>query len=399
MLLTLRMLLKKLTGAEPTQSARLKAPDHEQIMHDNRLMALINSVDKALAEVDAEGKITVANTALSELSGSQSELKGMAISSVLPLKHAFKNELKWDEALRAAPVRYRDYFLTRDKRQVDVELSINPIEDKSSVKSGYIIICHDITQDRSLDEQRQEFVAVTSHELRTPVAIIEGSLSVALAKLADKDQEVKALLEQAQRNALFLGKLIQDLTLLAKAQNDNLEIKPQVVDPKILTSQLVQDYAPLAGEKGLALRAEVKGDVPTVLTTESHVEEILRNFISNGIKYTQKGEVVVRAEPAQKGSVLFSVQDSGIGLSQQDQGRLFTRFFRAEGFETRETGGSGLGLYISQEIAVRINAKLWCVSELGKGSTFYLEVPPFSKLAKDQSQVVTAGITNLVDQI
>jgi two-component system phosphate regulon sensor histidine kinase PhoR len=399
-LFTFGLLLEQLTRVEREQRDTLRKLEREQSLVDSRLMALVNSLGDAVAAIDSKGNITVANAALNEVSGADGSLKDKAISDILHLKHAFKKEFDWSDALRSAPGRYRDYFLAGSgDKQTSIELSITPVGNQASGDGGYIVSCHDITKDKSLDEERQEFIAVTSHELRTPITIIEGSLSLALISKETMDPKMRALLEQAHRSVEFLGGLVQDLSLLAKAQNDNIEVQPQVVDPKKLVEQLVGEYSDQAKEKGLSLTTEVKSDVPTVLTTERHVEEILRNLISNGIKYTDKGGVVLSAELAQKNSVLFSVKDTGVGISQPDQKRLFTKFFRAEDFQTRQIGGSGLGLYICQEVATRINAKLWCSSELGKGSTFFLEVPPFSKLDKDQGKVVTAGVSNLVDQI
>lgn len=400
LLVTFGLLLEQLTRVERQQRDKLEQLEREQQAFDSRLMALINSLGDAVTTVDAKGNIAVANTALNELSKTDKDLRGTPLSEIMQLKHAFKDDLDWDEAFRDAPVRYRDYFLRDSKgNQINLELTITPISRHQTANLGYIVSFHDITQDKSLDQQRQEFIAVASHELRTPLSIIEGALSLALSPGSGVDDKIRAFLEQAHRNARFLAGLIEDLTLLTKAQNDNIEIQPTVVDPSALLNQLVNDYTPQAAEKHLALRLEVKEGTPTVLTTERYVEQIMRNLTSNAIKYTATGEVVLRAEPAENNSVLLSVQDAGKGISQADQKHLFTKFFRSENFQTRETGGTGLGLYICQEIAERINAKIWVKSKLDHGSTFFLEVPPFSRLKEDQGKVVTAGVTNLLDQL
>lgn len=400
LLIVYGLLLEQLTSAERQRRDKLETLERDRLTFENRLFALVNSLSDAIATVDSKGNITIANTAMGEFSGQEQDLRGVPISKVLSLKHAFKQDLNWTEALHAAPIKHRDYFLKRDDgTQINVELTITPTERTSNSSMEYIVSCHDITQDKSLDKQRQEFVAVASHELRTPLAFIEGALTLATAPTSSLEPQTRSFLEQAHRNVVFLSGLIDDLTLLTKAQNDNIEVQPQAIDPSKVVNRLVEDYISQAQAKQLMLRAEVKPGVPSVLTTERYVEQIMRNLVSNAIKYTKKGEVTVRAEAAKHGGVLFSVQDMGAGLSQADQKHLFTEFFRAENFQTRETGGIGLGLYICQEVAQRINAKLWVNSKLGHGSTFYLEVPPFSNLSRDQGKVVSAGVDNLVEQL
>ncbi len=395
------LILEKLTRAERVQRNSLQSLESEKSVLSSRLLALINSLGDAVAAVDASGRITIANAALSELSGTEADLLGKRIATVLPLKHAFKPNLDWSEALRTAPSRYRDYTLQADNANpISVELTISPIPHDKSAKPEYIVHCHDITQDKSLDEQRQEFIAVASHELRTPLAFIEGALSLALSSPDNiADAESRTFLEKAHHNIRFLSSMVDDLTLLARAQNDAIEIQPQVVEPDKLINQLVEEYASQATAKHLSLKTDIKPGIATVLSTEYHIEQIMRNLISNAIKYTKSGEVIVSAQPAQNEGVLFSVRDTGPGISQIDQKKLFTKYFRSEKFQTRETGGTGLGLYISQEVARRIDAKLWCTSQVGHGATFFLEVPPFSRLANDQKAIVASGVSNLVDQI
>lgn len=401
LIITSALLLEQLTHAERIQRNQLQSLEREKDTSSSRLFALINSLGDAVATVDEAGHILVANNALNELSGTEDTLLGRQIGTVLPLKHTFKSSLNWSEAIRTAPSRYRDYTLDGARgKQINVELTITPIPNELGNNSEYIVLCHDVTQEKSLDEQRQEFIAVASHELRTPLAFIEGALSLTLSSPDEiSNAETRTFLQKAYDNVRFLSQLVDDLTLLSKAQNDALEIQPQVVDPKTIIDRLIAEYASSADAKGLTLKSDVMPKVTTILTTEYHVEQILRNLISNAIKYTASGEVVVRVEPSQNNSVLFSVRDTGPGISQADQKKLFTKYFRSENYQTRQTGGTGLGLYICQEITKRIDGKLWCVSKAGHGATFYLEVPPFSKLSKDQKEVVAAGVNDLVNQL
>ncbi|MDF2460982.1 MAG: hypothetical protein K0S68_385, partial [Candidatus Saccharibacteria bacterium] len=266
-----------------------------------------------------------------------------------------------------------------------------PVHLETIGSTNFILVARDITNEKSLDQQREEFISVASHELRTPLTIIEAAVSQVLL---DKklSSENKMILDQAHRNTVFMGELVKELTTLSRAQNDSIPITIQPVNAKPMLDRLVADFAANAKEKHLTLTATVLPDTPSVLSTEHHIEEILRNFINNALKYTPKGGIEITAEPANNDGVLFKVKDTGIGISKADIKRLFTKFYRAEDYRTRETGGTGLGLYLCLELAERIDGKVWCTSTLNEGSVFHLEVPPYSHLKRDLGKVVGAAL-------
>ncbi|MBI4101239.1 hypothetical protein HY441_02085 [Candidatus Microgenomates bacterium] len=138
---------------------------------------------------------------------------------------------------------------------------------------------------------------------------------------------------------------------------------------------------------------------PPVLTSELYVHEILQNFISNAIKYTQHGSITLSAVAAEKGGVRFSVKDTGIGLSATDKKKIFQKFYRSEDFRTRKTRGTGLGLYITVKLAERINGKIWFDSQLNQGSTFYLEVPPIGARRESLKKIAKSEIKEVVKAI
>jgi signal transduction histidine kinase len=207
------------------------------------------------------------------------------------------------------------------------------------------------------------------------------------------------ILEQAHRNTVFLASLVEDLTTLSEAQNDNLQISLKPVNATKLVHQLAADFEKKARDKGLPLQVVIAPDTPSVLSTEHYIHEVLQNYLNNALKYTEHGHIKLVAEPSEQGGVRFGVSDTGVGIAAVDQQHLFTKFFRAEDYKTRATGGTGLGLYLCLELAERLNGKVWCESKAGEGSTFYLEVPAFSQLKQDHGKVVEAQVSSLVDQL
>jgi len=373
------------------------------ILHNSsragQLLSFMNSLPDAVVLLDSHGKVQLANDAFSDLLRSSGEVLGKSLAEVLPVRGstALVNLIELTNG-GDKPVRRRGFTVTSAAgAEVSLEITVTPSPER---ERHYFVLLKDITNEKSLDQQRQEFISVAAHELRTPLSITEAALSSML--LISKDQmkpEAVNLAEQAQRNIVFLSALVKDLTTLAEAQQDSLVVEIKPMSAANLIEQVYDDFLPVATEKGLKLTKHFLSNLPTVLTTEHFVREILENLVSNGIKYTDHGSVSISAVPTPAGGLLFSVSDTGIGISAANQAKLFTKFFRAEDYQTRQTGGTGLGLYLCLELANRISAHLWAQSKLHQGSTFYLEVPPVSRLAKDSGQIVQAKVNSLVDQL
>ena len=387
-LFTIAYLVEGLTHIERDEREALLRLSNENQVERDRLVALVDSLNDATFVVDSVGKVLQANAAAQNLTDVQKDLTGRNISQLLPVNRGVHGPSDFFKLIKSSlkPQRRRDLSLdSSDGTTVEMDTAITPVMLGRQKKLNYIVVCRDITKEKSLDQQREEFISVASHELRTPLTILEAAISTALLKKSTLPNETTILLEQANRNVLFLATLVKDLTTLSQAQNDTIASEPKPIDVTRLLQQIVKDMSPQAVEKQLELKIEVKPDTPSILSTEHHIHEILQNFVSNGIKYTKEGGIVIKAGPSNNGGILFAVEDSGIGISASDQRHLFTKFYRAEDYRTRETKGTGLGLYLCLELAGKLNAKVWCKSRINHGATFYLDVPPFSRLHRERS--------------
>ena len=237
----------------------------------------------------------------------------------------------------------------------------------------------DITHEKSLEEERDEFISVVSHELRTPIAIAEGNLGNAefiLEKTKDVSQ-VKDALTQAHGQVLFLAGMINDLSTLSRAERGKLEAEVEDINAHDLIDELGKLYTPDAEKKGLKLHTETDPALELLKSSRLYVREILQNFITNSIKYTESGSVTIGAHK-RAGGVMFTVTDTGIGISKADQEKVFDKFFRSEDFRTRQNSGTGLGLYVTMKLTRLIHAEIELESELNKGSTFSIFIPNLS---------------------
>lgn len=346
-----------------------------------RLLSLINSLSSAVLAVDEDGKIYLYNAAALELLNTNRDISGLPINDLLLLRdnHNQKIDLLHLITHDDHAINRQDLFYeATDGSRITLDLTVSPVHVFGYGREnwgGYMAVFRDITKQKSLDEERDEFISVTSHELRTPLAIAEANLSTALLPgFAKIDPKAKTLLNQAHDNIVFLSELIQDLSTLSRAERGDLKLKREIVKTAEFTEQLARDFRAQAEAKGLTLEVRLADNLHNLVTSEHELREILQNFITNAIKYTATGAIKIEVQKTLHG-VEFAVQDTGIGISASDKTKIFTKFYRSEDYRTRQTGGTGLGLYITRKLAEKLGVRLSFTSRLNHGSTFRVLVP------------------------
>jgi len=405
MLATLFVIFWQLSRSRYKEHRMLADLNQKAVKERDRFVALINTIDMAVVATDSKERISRYNGAALSLLSTNISLSGQLFSDVFQLVDSNQqptNVIQQVREQKRAIERIDTSVKIGQKDTINLQVIAAPIKSNfGSRGGGFVITMRDITKQKTLDEQRNEFVSVTSHEIRTPIAIIEGTLSTALAgpMVAKANPELIKLIKNAHDQTMFLSRLVQDLATLAMAEGEFLDIELKPVDPAKIIQNQYKNLTAEATEKGLNMIIHPSLDLHPILSSEVYINEILENFITNAIKYTKQGTVTLGAESAAENSIRFWVSDTGIGVGQADQKKLFTKFFRAEDFETRETGGTGLGLYITKKLAERIGGKVWCTSELGRGSVFYLDVPPIGALKTDAKKVTNAEIEDFAGAI
>jgi signal transduction histidine kinase len=349
--------------------------DHE------RLTSLVNSMADGVLAVDRKMKIVLSNGAALNILDVNSSLRGRKLGDVVNLRDKNKQPVDIEKlvAKTATPTSKRDLLLRySDDSTINLYLSIAPVHlgYGGAGQQGYVVLLRDITHEKSLEEERDEFISVVSHELRTPIAIAEGNISNAqfISEKGGDPAQIKEALREAHEQIMFLSGLINDLATLSRAERGKLQVEVETINVPELIKELTVAYTPQAREKKLTFKTNLVGDVRTLQSSMLYVREILQNFITNSLKYTQKGTVTLTAEAVEHG-VKFSVADTGIGISKGDQEKLFDKFFRSEDYRTRQTSGTGLGLYVTLKLSRLLHADIDVQSELNKGSTFTIFIP------------------------
>ncbi len=275
-----------------------------------------------------------------------------------------------------------NYFLSsRNNVLRPIGLVIKEILDTANQSKGTIVILRDLTREKFLDQQRSDFISTASHEMRTPVAAIEGYLALALnEKVTNIDEKARNYLEKAHASAERLGKLFQDLLNSARAEDGRLQNNPEVIDVAEFLESLSSNMKFMAEKKGLNFEFLINASQDKskeqylVNVDKDRLGEVINNLYENANKYTESGKIVIGLTGNPK-VVQLRVQDTGDGIPADAIPHLFEKFYRADNSSTREIGGTGLGLYLAKEIVKLYDGRIWVESEVGKGSTFYINLP------------------------
>jgi signal transduction histidine kinase len=222
---------------------------------------------------------------------------------------------------------------------------------------------------------KSQFLANMSHELRTPLNAILGYTELILDHIyGEAPERMRHVLERVQTNGRHLLGLINDVLDLAKIEAGQLTLSLTDYSMKDVVNGVISALEPLAVEKHLAFKAEVPTQLPTGYGDERRIAQVLLNLVGNAIKFTDTGEVAVKAS-ASNGSFTVAVSDSGPGIKPEDQSKIFNEFQQADSSSTKTKGGTGLGLSIAKRIIEMHNGHIWVESKPGLGSRFFFTLP------------------------
>jgi len=381
---------------------------NELTQETNKSSTVIRAISEGVIAVNPKGVIELINPAAEHIIGwGGADAVGLDYKSVLKLTNSADQPL--DESTDPVvnvlstnnEIHRKDlYTTTNGGKRLILSLVVSPI---GQLGEGALIVFRDITKEQAEEREMAEFISTASHEMRTPVASIEGYLGLALnPSTATIDQKARDFIEKAHASAQHLGRLFQDLLDVSKAEDGRLSNHPGIVDIISFIGQVTEGLQPKATEKGLRLfyRPDPDNDndqkslspVFYANVDNDHLREIVQNLIENAIKYTPQGDVVVDVTGDEE-HVKISIQDSGIGIPKEDIPHLFQKFYRVDNSATREIGGTGLGLYLCRRLAEVMGGRIWVNSEFQKGSTFYLEIPRTSR--EEATQLIEAATTEI----
>jgi PAS domain S-box-containing protein len=386
-----------------------------------KFQVIINAIEDGVILVDEQSTIQLFNPGAGKISGWDcDEAVGLNVNAVIKLVNDKNQPIEpadnpFQQAVQThATVRDNNIFLTTQSgKALPIGLSVSPLIDDNHHISGVVAVFRNVAEERAEEQRRADFISTASHEMRTPVAAIEGYLSLALNnKVSTIDNRARDFLEKAHASTQHLGQLFQDLLTSAKAEDGRLSSHPVVVEIGAFLEQLTSDLKFVAEKKGLfseftigsnqtinAVSGAASGERVVEPLYYSFVDpdrlrEVITNLFDNAVKYTDQGKVTIGLTGDSK-VVQFYVRDTGPGIPQEDLPHLFQKFYRVDNSATRTIGGTGLGLFICRKIVELYSGRIWVESELGHGSCFFINFPRLTTQQASEFQANAASSTEL----
>ncbi len=352
-------------------SQRIQSKMEKFAADTSRLEAVFLSMFDGVMVLDREENIILMNKTLRELLAVETNPIGRRPLEVI--RNAGVQELVGNifHAARGVESREISVLLPEEK---NLEVHATPILRGTEV-DGAVLVFHDITRLRKLENIRRDFVANVSHELRTPITSIKGYAETLLDGALDDKKHAREFLQIINADADRLRQLVDDLLDLSRIESGKMKLNMIPCDVRALVSSIVATLDKQATQRSIAIENEIPSTLAKVRADESALTQVFLNVLDNGIKYNKEGGCV-RISAHEKGPfVQIDIADTGIGLSKEDLPRIFERFYRVDKARSRQLGGTGLGLSIAKHIIQAHHGEIFVQSELGKGSTFSFTLP------------------------
>ncbi|MFI5247511.1 MAG: ATP-binding protein [Nitrospirales bacterium] len=359
---------------------RLRAKIDELSEDRAQLLAMLTSMVEGVMVLDCRGRVLQVNPALERMFDvTRIETRGRPCSDVF--RHPQLDTLV--STVLAERVDKEDEILLHPSgRCLHIEASVTECDRENDACA--VLVFHDITELRRLENIRKDFVANVSHELRTPLTSIKGYIEALLDGAKDDPDTSTKFLDIILKQSDRLNLILEDLLQLSKIESGQVLFKREPLHIQRIIERTLAMIKPLADKKGHRLVSFVDDNLPAVLGDEDRLMQVLSNLLDNAVKYTPgKGTITVAAHPVSDDAgrpaivtaVELSVTDTGLGIPEGDRPRVFERFYRVDKARSRELGGTGLGLAIVRHIVEGLGGRVWVEANAPTGSRFVVRLP------------------------
>lgn len=365
-------------------AVRMEATIRSLTEERNRSAAILRSMAEGIAVVDARERVTFCNQAFSRIWNARpAGIEDKPAIEVIRQTHVvelIRQALSGEETLHGeislGTAQPRNFSVTvAPIRSFNGVITGSEVQQKNET-FGAVVVLHEITDLRRLEQVRKDFVANVSHELRTPLTAIQGFAETLLTGALEDQKNNRHFVEVIRNHAARLSRLTDDLLKLSRIEAGKLDMDFQPVDLEALIGAAVESARGAASQKQLSLAvADVPRNLPRILGDASLLREVMRNLLDNAIQYTPAGGSINVSAVGGKGLAVITVADTGIGIPQADQARIFERFYRVDAARSREVGGTGLGLAIAKHIVEAHGGEIWVESTVAEGSQFHFSLP------------------------
>ena len=350
---------------------RLEKLNHAQKMQRNRLLTTLENIPSAILMIDKQGEVVLANKTYSDMfhNGENVELQNYEAVLHPTLKALIEEGFKVEKGI------YKQIEIhVNDIHQKFFDAACVPILTRKKKRlQGMVIVLHDITALKKLENLRRDFVANVSHELRTPITSIKGFAETLIDGAKDDPASLDMFLDIMLKESNRIQSLVEDLLDLSKIEQ-NAALEKHDIDLSHVARNALSSIQPIAQLKDIALVDEIDSNVHA-MADEDKITQVIVNLMTNAVNYSAESKTVTLRVYTEANYQVIEVIDEGIGIPPDEKYHIFERFYRVDKARSRDSGGTGLGLSITKHIVEAYQGKIEVQSEEGKGSTFKVTLP------------------------
>lgn len=375
-----------LTLSSEAALALEKASLYRTTLEDKRkIEAIINSLTDGIMVLDRDGRLMLANPFVARLLDIQEEDKGRELDEILQRVEGRVDfgEMSYQRAMADVldqGLTVKGEISVLSEPPIIFQVLWVPLLDERGKPSGAIVLLHDVTDFVELDRMKSDFISIVSHELKTPLTSIKGFVRLLSAgRVGPVNEKQLHYLEIVDQQTEALTQLINDLLDLSRIESGIIEVKEEPVSMRDVVREVVQGLENMAREKAVGLKEDLPDDMPLVRGDAYRLMQVFTNIVHNAIKFTPPGGEVRIGGFWDTERCAVTVADNGMGIPAQDLERIFDKFYQVDSSSTRQQSGTGLGLCISRQLVTAHKGEITVESEIGKGSTFTVFLPLFSR--------------------
>ena len=346
--------------------------------------AMLDSIGDGVFAIDKTGIIIIFNRKAEEISGWRAvEALGKQYRKILKFAMEDKPDVIKDDfisqALGGKKVQIANHavIIRKDGTKLPVADSAAPVLNDEGKVQAVVVVFRDVTKERAVDQAKTEFVSLASHQLRTPLSVVNWYTEMLLTGDVGKlNAEQKKYLDEVYRGNQRMVTLVNALLNVSRLELGTFVIEPKPTDMSKAVQDTIDEYKKQVDDKKIKLSRSLGKDIPVIPADPKLLHMIIENILSNSIKYTPEGgRIEVSLSLDNQKNVLLKISDTGYGIPKNQQDKIFTKLFRADNVREKDTEGTGLGLYIVKTIIDNSDGKIWFTSEENKGTTFFVTIP------------------------
>jgi len=356
---------------EDTEEARKDA-----VRERNKTMTMIENLTDGILLLNNKNEVEIISPLVIDFFKKvKEEIIGKNINDLFD-----SEELKQLEELLIDPKRKKINKIIKKEisigKRMDVEVTTVFLEEGAE-EGGFLIILHDVTRDKLVERMKTEFVSIAAHQLRTPLSAIKWTIRTVLdGDTGEINAEQKDLLEKTYVSNERMISLINDLLNVSRIEEGRFLYKQELANIEDITSTVIENSRDIIKMKKINLTFnKPKEALPQISVDREKMELVVQNLLENAVKYTPEGGKIDISLDKSNTDIIFKIKDTGVGIPESQQTRIFTKFFRGDNVIRMETEGSGLGLYTTKNIVEAHKGKIWFDSKEGEGTTFYFTIP------------------------